>query len=73
MIGYAPVGGRIEAQVKFGDILGHAILWLIIIVGCVKLNVETECLTTVGVLSFLNSAYRPVFSSLFVCTVTKLV
>lgn len=26
------LNGRIEAQINFGDILGHAILWLIIIV-----------------------------------------
>ena len=32
MIAYAPVSGRIEAQITFGEILGHAVLWLLIII-----------------------------------------
>lgn len=32
MLAYAPVSGRIEAEIRFGDILGHALLWLLIIV-----------------------------------------
>lgn len=32
MVAYAPVGGRIEAQVSFGEILGHGLLWIVLIV-----------------------------------------
>jgi uncharacterized membrane protein YjgN (DUF898 family) len=32
MLAYAPVGGRVEAKITFGEIFGHVLLWVFLII-----------------------------------------